>query len=111
MTDQRWCRAQDISNAIWGFAKLYHLPPNDLLQAASLYLLRHWHRFKPQELASVLWSLAVLKACNPDVWCAGAPSRWTRPGATTVVCLEAGAWKGHFAWHRRLLGERIGWLE
>ncbi len=63
-------RAQDISNAIWGFAKLYHLPPNDLLQAVSLYLLRHWHRFKPQELANVLWSLAVLKACNPDAWCA-----------------------------------------
>ena len=75
MTGVRRRRAQDISNAIWGFAKLYHLPPNDLLQAASLYLLRHWHRFKPQELASVLWSLAVLKACNPDVWCAGTRSR------------------------------------
>lgn len=31
----------------------------------------------------MLWSLAVLKACNPDVWCAGMPRRCNRPGATT----------------------------
>ena len=63
----------------------------------------------------MLWSLAVLKACNPDVWCAGTPSRCTRPGAI-VACLEAGARSGYSAWHRRMSGERIvrcngsGWL-
>ena len=58
---------------MWCFARLFHYPGADLLQAISLYCLRHWHRFKAQELASMLWSLALLRACSADTWCA--PSR------------------------------------
>jgi hypothetical protein len=37
-------------------------------QAVALFVLRHWNRFKPGEVANVLWALAVLKACPPEVW-------------------------------------------
>ena len=59
---------QDTSNNSYSFARLFHHPCNDLLGIAALYTLRHWHRFKPGELASLLWSLALLKACPPETW-------------------------------------------
>ncbi len=55
---------------MWCFARLFHYPGAELLQAISLYCLRHWHRFKAQELASMIWSLALLRACSADTWCA-----------------------------------------
>lgn len=55
---------------MWCFARLFHYPGAELLQAISLYCLRHWHRFKPQELANMIWSLALLRACSPHTWCA-----------------------------------------
>jgi hypothetical protein len=61
---------QDTTNSVWCFARLFHYPGSELLQAISLYCLRHWHRFKPQELANMIWSLALLRACSPDTWCA-----------------------------------------
>jgi hypothetical protein len=33
-----------------------------------LYALRTWSRFKPADMAAVLWALAVLKAPTPDMW-------------------------------------------
>ena len=53
---------------MWCFARLFHYPGAELLQAISLYCLRHWHRFKPQELANMIWSLALLRACSPHTW-------------------------------------------
>ena len=50
------------------FACLFHHPCNDLLSTVALYALRHWHRFKSAEVASLLWALALLKACPPDTW-------------------------------------------
>lgn len=50
------------------FARLYHYPCNDLLNIVALYAVRQWHRFKAQEVAGLLWSLALLKACPPDTW-------------------------------------------
>lgn len=61
---------QDTTNSVWCFARLFHYPGAELLQAISLYCLRHWHRFKPQELANMIWSLALLRACSPHTWCA-----------------------------------------
>lgn len=55
---------------MWCFARLFHYPGAELLQAISLYCLRHWHRFKAQELANMIWSLALLRACSHDTWCA-----------------------------------------
>ncbi len=60
---------------MWCFARLFHYPGAELLQAISLYCLRHWHRFKPQELANMIWSLALLRACSPHAWCAAAVRR------------------------------------
>lgn len=51
-----------------GFGKLFHHPCNDLLGMVALYGLRHWHRFKPGEMAGLLWGLALLKASPPDTW-------------------------------------------
>jgi hypothetical protein len=62
--------AQDTTNSVWCFARLFHYPGAELLQAISLYCLRHWHRFKAQELANMIWSLALLRACSADTWCA-----------------------------------------
>lgn len=59
---------QDTTNSVWCFARLFHYPGAELLQAISLYCLRHWHRFKPQELANMIWSLALLRACSPHTW-------------------------------------------
>ena len=67
--------AQDTTNSVWCFARLFHYPGAELLQAISLYCLRHWHRFKAQELANMIWSLALLRACSHDTWCAAA-LRW-----------------------------------
>ena len=60
---------QDTTNSVWCFARLFHYPGAELLQAISLYCLRHWHRFKAQELANMIWSLALLRACSADTWC------------------------------------------
>ena len=60
--------SQDTTNSVWCFARLFHYPGAELLQAISLYCLRHWHRFKPQELANMIWSLALLRACSPHTW-------------------------------------------
>ena len=59
---------QDTTNSVWCFARLFHYPGAELLQAISLYCLRHWHRFKPQELANMIWALALLRACSPHTW-------------------------------------------
>lgn len=51
-----------------GFAKLFHHPCNNLPGIVALYALRHWHRFKPGEVAGLLWALALLKAVPLDTW-------------------------------------------
>ena len=45
--------------------KYYYL---GLLSLVAMYGVRHWHRFKPQEMAGLLWALALLKACPLDTW-------------------------------------------
>ena len=67
---------QDTTNSVWCFARLFHYPGAELLQAISLYCLRHWHRFKPQELANMIWSLALLRACSPHTWSVHPAAFW-----------------------------------
>lgn len=59
---------QDTNNSLTSFARLYHHPCNNLLSIIALYALRHWHRFKPPEIAGLLWSLALLRGCPVDTW-------------------------------------------
>ena len=78
---------------MWCFARLFHYPGAELLQAISLYCLRHWHRFKPQELANMIWSLALLRACSPHTWWAAVMRRVADNGFAyrekQVVCVPA----------------------
>lgn len=40
-----WCAVvQDTTNSMYGFAKLFHHPCNNLPGIVALYALRHWHR-------------------------------------------------------------------
>lgn len=60
--------SQDTANSIWAFAKLFHYPCQELLQGVALYLIRHWARFKANEVSTVFMSLALLRACTPQTW-------------------------------------------
>lgn len=60
--------AQDVSASIWSLAKLYHHPSSELLNNAAVYTFRNWARFKPLELAKMLWALATLRGCQPKTW-------------------------------------------
>ena len=51
---------QNLANTLWGFAKLDHLPGEQLLQELSVCILRELPRFSAQNTSNMLWAFARL---------------------------------------------------